>query len=115
MKIKAIFILFLLSSKTLVAQEEHGWGLYQFFAKGDTLVLSNGGHIRSSPSRNGKSIDQLPIGSVLYLNEECEQGGIGTEVIYNIREGYYPVQYEKAGESKTGYVWGGLIARNTFR
>ncbi len=103
-------VFFFLSSGFLYSQEKEPLEIYHYFQNGDTLVLSNGGHVRSTPSRNGKSIDQLPIGSVVYINEEVDYQGTGSEVIYNLKAGYYPVRYEKAGEWKKGYVWGGLIA-----
>lgn len=108
---KIFFLLMaLFLSPCLLAQTNEPYEIYNYLQVGDTIILSNGGHVRSTPSRNGKSIDQLPIGSVLYINEDGGYHGVGNEVIYNLKTGYYSVRYEKSGEWKTGYIWGGLIA-----
>lgn len=110
MKAITLFAVFLFLSSLIFAQDTGALEIHHYFSDGDTLVLSDGGHIRSTPSRNGKSIDELPIGYTLYINGEVEYGGIGEYVIRTLQAGYYPVRYEKDGQWKSGYVWGGLIA-----
>ncbi len=111
MKATILFAVFLFLSPLIYAQDAGALEIRHYFSDGDTLVLSDGGHIRSTPSRNGKSIDELPVGKTLYINGEVEYGGIGEYVIRTLQAGYYPVRYEKDGQWKSGYVWGGLIAQ----
>lgn len=112
MKSTILLSVFLLLSPFLIfAQDTEALKIYHYFSEGDTLLLSGGGHIRSTPSRNGKSIDQLEVGHTLYINAEVEYEGIGEYVIQALKVGYYPVRYEKDGQWKSGYVWGGLIAQ----
>lgn len=110
MKKSILLVILLALSLGSFSQDAGLYQIYHYFQNGDTIVMSSGGHIRSAASRNSKSIDQLPIGSVLYINAEVESQGIASEVIYNLKSGYYPVRYEIAGEWKTGFLWGGLIA-----
>lgn len=97
----------------LFAQKNEPLEIYHFFQKGDTLLLSSPGYIRATPSLKGKSIDQLPVGSVVYIEADVMGLSNGGEVINNFKADYYPVRYEKDGQWKSGYVWGGLIA-NTY-
>lgn len=94
----------------LFAQKNEPFEIYHFFQKGDTLVLSSPGYIRVRPSLKGKSIDQLPVGHFVYIDTDVEGLSNGGEVINNFNAHYYPVRYEKDGQWKSGYVWGGLIA-----
>lgn len=110
MKITILLSGFLFLSTLIFAQDSEALEIYHYFSDGDTIVLSNGGHIRDTPSRNGKSIDQLSIGHTLYINGEVEFEETEKYVINTLKAGYYSIRYEKDGQWKSGYVWGGLIA-----
>ena len=113
MKKSILLWILLFLSFGLFAQKNEPLEIYHFFQKGDTLVLSSPGYVRATPSLKGKSIDQLSVGSFVYIETDITGLSEGGEVINNFKADYYPVRYEKDGQWKSGYVWGGLIA-NTY-
>lgn len=106
-----LLVSLLLSHLIAFAQETEALGIHNYFSEGDTVVLSNKGYIRAESSQNSKVIDQLPVGYTMYISEPLEDEWENGAVIHNLKAVYYPVRYEKQGQWKSGYVWGGLIAQ----
>ncbi len=63
-------------------------------------------HLRATPSTKGEKVALLPIGTKLTLWEKSEQ----EEIINGIKSHWYRVSIG----SDSGWIWGGLIAQNTF-
>ncbi len=106
---KSFFIggifLFVLSSN-LFSQENSYYLPRYFHQESDSVVLTNGGNVRQSPSRNAKSIAKLEVGAKVLITGEA----IGEETIFGLTGEYFPIRYVSKGVEINGYMWSGLFA-----
>jgi hypothetical protein len=66
-------------------------------------------NVRNLPKTDAKVVDNLPIATWITVVECQEQ----TFKQNNINNYWYEISYEKNGKTKTGYIWGALIALST--
>ena len=105
---KLFATLFYCSLFSVIFGQENPVEIYDYYQKGDTIYLANGGHMRESASRNSKSMAEIPAGTRLIVTGEPSAN---SEVIYNLKAPFYPVKWESASGVKYGYVWQGLLAK----
>jgi hypothetical protein len=79
------------------------------YEKGQIVPLfGDNVNIRENPSLKGKIADRLSIASVVTIEEKTEE----ILVIKNYKEFWYRIEYKDGkGAKKSGYVWGGLLAK----
>jgi hypothetical protein len=79
------------------------------FGTGETFyLLADSVNVRKTPELKGKLVTQLPIGTPVKILSQSRE----ITELNNVRMYWYEVQF---GGSKKGYVWGGKIAKTSFR
>ncbi|MBU0488367.1 MAG: SH3 domain-containing protein [Bacteroidetes bacterium] len=105
MKIRAIlFVVILLTLPCVQAQEAFKpfkSGTYQYLVADEV-------NIRDKPSADGAKVAVLPIADSVKILEK-------TDEVFTLRgyeTNWYKIEFLDNGTSKTGYVWGGMLARS---
>ena len=107
-----LFLLFLLFAAPVFSQEEGEEPAdkvpYSFYEGQVVYLLADSIHVRAEPSSSSASVTRLAIGTKLTILSE-------TDVITKLNGIYMPWYYVQFNGKKKGYVWGGKIARTSFR
>lgn len=108
MKFFALIFTFLMISLSTYSLADDQNVPYEFYVDQNYYTLCDSVNLREEANISSKSLTQLPIGSKLLILEKTEQltNLNGAEFFW------YKVQTEA---KKTGYVWGGKLALQSFR
>lgn len=92
---------------SLTAQAEYGVYNYgEFLLESPVLLFGDKVNIREEPSINANVVATLTIGDPMEIIDKAETRYTVNDYTTN----WYQVAFEKEGERKEGYVWGGLIS-----
>jgi len=112
MKSVVVLLIALLSFSTTRAQDAVAYVVNEDFnfwnlTSGQTAyVFTDNAYIRAYPNTDGQLVDSLPVGTAVKITSLAYNG--------NKVKGFYApwheVSYQRGGETKTGFIWLGLLA-----
>jgi len=107
---KISFIILFMFASSLVKADGGESPFHQFDIGTKQLLIADNVNVRDAASTNGKIIAMLPIATEVEIIDKTEE----ILTLRNLDLNWYKVSFVKDGETQMGYVWGGLIAEDSY-